>query len=120
MHQGGLGLPDRDYYVSDDARSKEIRGEYQKHLVNTFKLLGYAEADAVKNAATVVKIETELAKASSTRLALRDPVANYAGRRLEAETGNGADLANLRAAGRLRRHAVFRALGDGPIGPSVV
>jgi putative endopeptidase len=86
LHQGGLGLPDRDYYVSDDARSKEIRTEYQKHLVNTFKLLGYSEADAVKNAATVVKIETELAKVSSTRLALRDPVANY----------NKTDLAGLK------------------------
>jgi putative endopeptidase len=86
LHQGGLGLPDRDYYLSDDARSKEIRTAYQKHLVNTFKLLGYSDADAVKNAATVVKIETELAKASSTRLALRDPVANY----------NKMDLAGLK------------------------
>jgi putative endopeptidase len=72
--------------VSDDARSKEIRTEYQKHLVNTFKLIGYSEADAAKNAETVVKIETELAKASSTRLALRDPIANY----------NKTDLAGLK------------------------
>ena len=86
LHQGGLGLPDRDYYVSDDARSKEIRTAYQKHLVNSFKLLGYSETDAAKNAETVAKIETELAKASSTRLALRDPVANY----------NKTDLAGLK------------------------
>lgn len=86
LHQGGLGLPDRDYYLSDDARSKEIRVAYQKHLVNTFKLLGYPETEAVKYAATIVIIETELAKASSTRLALRDPVANY----------NKTDLAGLK------------------------
>jgi putative endopeptidase len=86
LHQGGLGLPDRDYYVSDDARSKEIRAAYEKHLVNSFVLLGQTNAEAVKSAATVVKIETALAKASSTRLALRDPVANY----------NKMDLAGLK------------------------
>lgn len=86
LHQGGLGLPDRDYYVSDDARSKEIRAEYQKHLVRSFELIGQPNAEAVKSAATVLKIETELAKASSTRLALRDPIANY----------NKTDLAGLK------------------------
>ena len=86
LYQGGLGLPDRDYYVSDDARSKEIRVEYQKHLVRTFELIGQSNAEAAKSAETVVRIETELAKASSTRLALRDPVANY----------NKTDLAGLK------------------------
>ena len=86
LYQGGLGLPDRDYYILDDARSKEIRTAYQQHLVNTFKLIGYSAADAVKNAATVLKIETELAKVSSTRLALRDPNANY----------NKTDLAGMK------------------------
>ena len=77
LYQGGLGLPDRDYYVSDDNRSKEIRAEYQKHLVRSFELIGQPNADAVKSAEIVLKIETDLAKVSSTRLALRDPVSNY-------------------------------------------
>jgi len=77
IDQGGLGLPDRDYYLSDEARSKEIRAEYVKHLVRSFELIGQKNADAVKSADVVMKIETELAKASSTRLALRDPIANY-------------------------------------------
>ena len=86
LQQGGLGLPDRDYYVSDDDRSKEIRTEYLKHLVRSFELIGQPNAEAVKSAETVLKIETALAKVSSTRLALRDPIANY----------NKTDLAGLK------------------------
>ncbi|UYZ65086.1 M13 family metallopeptidase [Hymenobacter weizhouensis] len=77
MFQGGLSLPDRDYYLKDDPRSKAIRAAYQTYLVNTFKLLGDSEAAAQKNAATVLRLETRLAKASRTRVALRDPNANY-------------------------------------------
>ncbi len=75
--QGGLSLPDRDYYLKDDARSKGIRTAYQGYLVNTFKLLGNDEATANANAATVQRIETRLAKASKSRVDLRDPYANY-------------------------------------------
>ncbi len=75
--QGGLSLPDRDYYLKDDARSKRIRAAYQTYLVNTFKLLGDAPATAERNAATVQRLETRLAKASRSRVALRDPQANY-------------------------------------------
>ncbi len=77
LGQGGLGLPDRDYYLATDSRSKEIRAEYQKHLVRTFVLLGQTNDVAVKSAETIMKIETALATASSTRLELRDPVKNY-------------------------------------------
>ena len=77
MGQGGLSLPDRDYYLKDDARSKAIRTAYDTYLVNTFKMLGDAEATAQANAATVTRIETRLAKASKSRVDLRDPYANY-------------------------------------------
>ncbi|KAA9332400.1 M13 family metallopeptidase [Hymenobacter busanensis] len=77
MSQGGLSLPDRDYYLKDDARSKSIRAAFQNYLVNTFKLAGDNEAAAKKNAATIVRLETRLAKASKSRVDLRDPYANY-------------------------------------------
>ncbi|RPD45448.1 M13 family peptidase [Hymenobacter sediminis] len=77
LYQGGLSLPDRDYYLKDDARSKGLRAAYTTYLTNTFKLLGDNEATAAKNAAAVMRIETRLAKASRTRVALRDPQANY-------------------------------------------
>ncbi|UYZ58263.1 M13 family metallopeptidase [Hymenobacter latericus] len=77
MNQGGLTLPDRDYYLKDDARSKNIREAYRTYLRNMFKLLGDNEATAEKNAAAVERIETRLAKASRTRVELRNPEANY-------------------------------------------
>ena len=77
MGQGGLTLPDRDYYLKDDARSKTIRTAYETYLVNTFKMLGDNEAMAKANAAAVQRIETRLAKASKARVDLRDPNANY-------------------------------------------
>ena len=75
--QGGLSLPDRDYYLKDDARSKAIRTAYDTYLVNTFKMLGDAELTAKANAVAVQRIETRLAKASKGRVDLRDPYANY-------------------------------------------
>jgi putative endopeptidase len=77
LYQGGLGLPDRDYYLGDDQRSKEIRAEYLKHVAKMFELLGENATQAGESAATVMLIETGLAKVSSTRLELRDPVSNY-------------------------------------------
>ena len=77
LYQGGLGLPDRDYYLAQDARSAEIRVEYLKHLGKTFELAGINNEQSVLDAATVMKIETRLAKASLTRLELRDPIKNY-------------------------------------------
>ncbi|WP_236049691.1 M13 family metallopeptidase [Hymenobacter negativus] len=77
MGQGGLTLPDRDYYLKDDPRSKAIRAAYQTYQVNVFKMLGDDQATAEKNAAAVTRIETRLAKAARSRVALRDRESNY-------------------------------------------
>ena len=77
LGQGGLSLPDRDYYLNDDAKTKAIRDAYRTYQVNIFKLLGDDQATAEKNAATVTRLETRLAKISRTRVARRDRVANY-------------------------------------------
>ena len=75
--QGGLGLPDRDYYLKEDGRSKAIRAAYTTYMVSAFKRLGDSEATATANAATVMRLETRLAKASKSRVDLRDPQTNY-------------------------------------------
>jgi putative endopeptidase len=74
---GGLGLPDRDYYTRADAKSKKLREQYRQHVEKTFVLLGDAPALAKRNAATVMKIESALAKASLTQVELRDPYQTY-------------------------------------------
>jgi endothelin-converting enzyme/putative endopeptidase len=70
---GGLGLPDRDYYFKDDEHSKEIRAKYVAHVARTFELLGDGKEAATRAAATVMRIETALAKATLTRVDRRDP-----------------------------------------------
>src|SRR5467141_3507603 len=65
--QGGLGLPDRDYYLKDDTKSEELRKAYLAHVAKMFKLLGDSPADAATEAATVMRIETALAKGQMTR-----------------------------------------------------
>lgn len=77
IYQGGLSLPDRDYYLKSDARSVTIREEFVNHIVNMFKLYGMDEATAKKYASTVMRIETALAGASMTRVELRDPFKTY-------------------------------------------
>jgi putative endopeptidase len=69
--QGGLGMPDRDYYVSDDQKKQELMREYEQHVARMFALLGEDEATAKPHAAEVVAFETELAKASRDRVAMR-------------------------------------------------
>ena len=73
LDQGGLGLPDRDYYIKDDAKSKETRERYVQHVQKMFELMGDSPEVAKKNAATVMRMETSLAKASLTRVERRDP-----------------------------------------------
>ena len=73
--QGGLGLPDRDYYTKDDAKSKELRDKYVAHVQKMFELLGDKPNVAAKEAATVLRLETALAKGSMTRVERRDPKA---------------------------------------------
>jgi endothelin-converting enzyme/putative endopeptidase len=69
----GLGLPDRDYYTRTDAKSIEQRQQYVAHVKKIFMLAGEPEAQAAKDAGTVMAIETRLAKASLTRTEQRDP-----------------------------------------------
>jgi putative endopeptidase len=73
LDQGGLGLPDRDYYTKDDAKSKETRERYLQHVQKIFELMGESAAVASQNAATVLRMETALAQASLTRVERRDP-----------------------------------------------
>jgi len=75
--QGGLGLPDRDYYTSDDPKMNATRAEYVKHVARTFELMGDTPDQAASRAATVMKIETKLAEKSATRIQRRNPEANY-------------------------------------------
>jgi len=77
LYQGGLGLPDRDYYTKDDDRSRTIRDEYVKHVAKTLELGGMTPVASASAAKTVMEIETELAKASMTRVQRRDPNATY-------------------------------------------
>jgi len=75
--QGGLGLPDRDYYVRDDAKSEELRKAYLAHVEKMFELLGHTPEAAATEAKTVMRIETELARGSLTQVERRDPKSLY-------------------------------------------
>ena len=75
IEAGGLGLPDRDYYLKPEERFQKARSGYLAHVANLLKLAGYSEADAQKAAASVMQFETTLAKASLDNVALRDPQA---------------------------------------------
>ncbi len=75
LAQGGLGLPDRDYYLAEGFAPQ--RDAYRAFLVRMLKQVGDTEAAAERQAATVLSFETELAKASKTRVERRDPNANY-------------------------------------------
>ena len=76
-YQGGLGLPDRDYYTKDDEASKKLRDAYLAHVTKVFGLLGESSEAAASHAKTVMAIETSLAKPARTRVELRDPQKNY-------------------------------------------
>src|SRR5580704_617983 len=73
LDQGGLGLPDRDYYTKDDAKSKENRERYVQHVQKILTMLGDSPAQAKTSAEGVMRIEMALAKASQTRTDRRDP-----------------------------------------------
>jgi putative endopeptidase len=76
-NQGGLGLPNREYYTKTDANSEKIRAAYVNHIAKTFELIGKPAAEAKAEADKVMALETRLALASRTPVELRDPVANY-------------------------------------------
>jgi putative endopeptidase len=75
--QGGLGLPDRDYYTKTDEKSKEIRGQYQEHIAKMLALVGDDAAKAAVEAKTILDLETKLAEASLTNVERRDPEKTY-------------------------------------------
>jgi putative endopeptidase len=75
--QGGLGLPDRDYYLKDDEKSKSVKAAYGRHVENMFKLLGDDPAQAATEAQVVLRIETDLANLSLDRVARRDLSKQY-------------------------------------------
>jgi putative endopeptidase len=77
VFQGGLSLPDRDYYLVDSKRFQEIRKQYIDHVTKMFTLAGDTPEQAAKEAAAVMEIETALAKASTSRTDLRDPANRY-------------------------------------------
>jgi putative endopeptidase len=77
VSQAGIGLPDRDYYFREDAKSKDLREKYIQHIRNMFQLLGWAPDKAKAASETIMRMETALAKVSLDRIALRDPNAIY-------------------------------------------
>jgi putative endopeptidase len=75
LHQGGLGLPDRDYYLADSfAKQREA---YVEHMTKMFGMIGEKPEEAKSHAKLVMEVETAMAKASKSRVDLRDPIANY-------------------------------------------
>jgi putative endopeptidase len=77
LDQGGTTLPDRDYYLKADARTKGIQDAYKKYIVALFTLTGSNNSEAVKNADIIFGLETTLAKAQLSRVAMRDPNVTY-------------------------------------------
>jgi putative endopeptidase len=77
VYQGGLGLPDRDYYTKEDSASERIRREYVGHISKMLQLSGLEKSRAHWSALAIMRLETALAKASMTREAQRDPEAIY-------------------------------------------
>lgn len=77
LWQGGLGLPDRDYYLKSEPREKDIREKYVLHIAKMLQLSGESEADATQHAATIMAMETAMAKVSMDRVTMRDPYKVY-------------------------------------------
>jgi predicted metalloendopeptidase len=75
LHQSGLGMPDRDYYLKDDAKLKEARIAYRAHIDKMLSMAG--QAKAAKSAAAILDLETSLAKIQWTRVEDRDPIKTY-------------------------------------------
>jgi putative endopeptidase len=75
--QGGIGLPERDYYLRDDPKSVELRQKYLEHVARMFGLAGDTPAQAKAHADAVMKVETALAKGSLDKVSRRDPEKTY-------------------------------------------
>ena len=77
LGQGGTTLPDRDYYLKNDARSVQIQSAYKNYIAKLFTLTGTLEAEAKKNAETIFNFEKKLAEAQMSRVEMRDPYKTY-------------------------------------------
>ncbi len=75
--QGGTTLPDRDYYLKNDARSQKIRTDYTAYIIKLFSLTGETTVKAMANAVTVMQLETAMAEAQMSRVEMRDPTKLY-------------------------------------------
>ena len=75
--QGGLGLPDRDYYLKEDARTREIREAYRAHVARMLELAGVPATEAARQAVAVLRLETAVAGSHWTRVEMRDPRRTY-------------------------------------------
>lgn len=76
-YQGGISLGEKEYYLDNDDKTKEIRDQYKTHIVKMFQLAGFPEAEAKKKMEAVMAIETRIAKASKSAVEQRDNAANY-------------------------------------------
>ncbi len=77
FYQGGLSLPDRNYYFDNDDRAKNIRKKFSEHLINIYKIMNYDQAKAKTAADNLMKLETAIANTSRKREDTRDPLLNY-------------------------------------------
>lgn len=77
LFQGGMGLPDRDYYLDDSPRRQEIRDKYVEYATTIFTLIGEEEETAAANAAKILEMETQLAGAALARVEMRNPDKTY-------------------------------------------
>lgn len=128
-NSGGLGLPERDYYTRTDPKSVELRRQYESHVKKMFALAGEPEAQATRDAAAVLAIETRLAKATLTMTEQRDPqnlnhpmsVGNFAKLMTHFSVEDYAQAAHAPTAGRMddsepRFFAAFnRLVADTPL-----
>jgi predicted metalloendopeptidase len=100
LNQGGLGLPDRDYYLKEDLKSKDLREAYRVHVAKMLELAGDAPGTAKAEADEILTLETKLAQASITRVENRDPQKTYNKRTVAALSAEapGFDFAKFLSA----------------------
>ena len=100
LNQGGLGLPDRDYYLKEDLKSKDLREAYRVHVAKMLELAGDAPETAKAEADEILTLETKLAQASITRVENRDPQKTYNKRTVAALSAEapGFDFAKFLSA----------------------
>lgn len=111
LRQGGLSLPDRDFYIMRDPRSEETRTRFTSHVAKMFTLLGDSPEQANAEAQAVMKIETALAKGSMARVDLRDPLRWG---RPDCVGCSSRSIMGCRCPGALSQQASIRRYGRGP------